>query len=209
MYKLVKPAEYAKETGISRQAVYAKIKRGTLKSKEVSDQIYIVLDDENKLKIEDSTAKAPETNSKFNNIQSVIDSKNETIETLRGRIKDLKESNQQLTSVFRGEIDLLKEAFVEMKKLYSTQIEYKNKTKDSFIEGSVIKKDEPKKEIVWIGAKQLLKTYGHDTSMKAKLKNYFELLYSSGDTRVAKIDGKIRLDERFSSEQIIKEALLD
>jgi len=30
MEKLMKPAEYAKELGISRQAVYAKIKRGIL-----------------------------------------------------------------------------------------------------------------------------------------------------------------------------------
>ncbi|MBD3797858.1 MAG: DUF3972 domain-containing protein, partial [Campylobacterales bacterium] len=44
MSKLVKPAQYAKEAGISRQAVYAKIKRGTLKSKEVDDQLFVVLD---------------------------------------------------------------------------------------------------------------------------------------------------------------------
>ena len=35
MEKLMKPAEYAQKLGISRQAVYAKIKRGILTAKNV------------------------------------------------------------------------------------------------------------------------------------------------------------------------------
>jgi predicted DNA-binding protein YlxM (UPF0122 family) len=34
MSRLIKPSEYAKQSGISRQAVYAKIKKGLLKSKK-------------------------------------------------------------------------------------------------------------------------------------------------------------------------------
>ena len=44
MSKLIKPAQYAKQYNISRQAVYAKIKRGTLRSKEVDGQLFIILD---------------------------------------------------------------------------------------------------------------------------------------------------------------------
>ena len=45
MEKLIKPVEYARQMGISRQAVYAKIKRGILQSKSVDGKLYIVLDD--------------------------------------------------------------------------------------------------------------------------------------------------------------------
>lgn len=45
MSRLVKPIEYAKEQGISRQAVYAKIKKGLLPSKTVEGKIYIVLEE--------------------------------------------------------------------------------------------------------------------------------------------------------------------
>ncbi len=44
MEKLMKPAEYAQEMGISRQAVYAKIKRGILIAKNVEGKLYIVVD---------------------------------------------------------------------------------------------------------------------------------------------------------------------
>ena len=44
MEKLMKPAEYAQELGISRQAVYAKIKRGILTAKNVEGKLYIVVD---------------------------------------------------------------------------------------------------------------------------------------------------------------------
>ena len=43
MDRMVKPAEYAKELGISRQAVYAKIKRGVLNSKNIDGKLYIVV----------------------------------------------------------------------------------------------------------------------------------------------------------------------
>jgi predicted DNA-binding protein YlxM (UPF0122 family) len=46
METLMKPAEYAKELGISRQAVYAKIKKGILTAKEVEGKLYIVVDTE-------------------------------------------------------------------------------------------------------------------------------------------------------------------
>ena len=48
MEKLMKPAEYAKELGISRQAVYAKIKRGILTAKNVDGKLYIVIDNTTK-----------------------------------------------------------------------------------------------------------------------------------------------------------------
>ena len=57
MEKLMKPAEYAKELGISRQAVYAKIKRGILTAKDVEGKLYIVVDSDS----EQKTSKAQAT----------------------------------------------------------------------------------------------------------------------------------------------------
>ncbi len=224
MSKLVKPAQYAKETGISRQAVYAKIKRGTLKSKEVDDQLFVVLDnrsgstygkeqikrdvdnnDDNSLTIKSGKIDVNEAKKGLTSFQSLIDSKNETIETLKERIKDLKESNRQLTSVFRGEIDLLKEAFVEMKRIYVSKLELE-KNKEVILENNYNEFDE---DISWIGVKKFLKLYDYDLSNKAKVKDYLDFLYSAGDTRVANINGKIKINKRFCSEQIIKDALLD
>lgn len=226
MAKLVKPAQFAKETGISRQAVYAKIKRGTLKSKEVDDQLFIVLDD-NRAKAKLSQIKNVDidknsantqvvdsrridttySNQAFTDTNALIDSKNETIETLKCRIKDLKESNQQLTSVFRGEIDLLKEAFVEMKRIYVGRLEYE-KNREIVLENGYIDNDIDN-EVSWVGVKRFLKIYDYDKSHKTKVKDYLDFLYSAGDTRVSKMDGKIKINEKFCSEQILKDALLD
>jgi hypothetical protein len=232
MAKLVKPAVYAKETGISRQAVYAKIKRGTLKSKEVDDQLFIVVDSnsQTKSKLSQSNKQPQDTiaidnvndnsaivnsehirflkqNSTTTDIQALIDSKNETIETLKCRINDLKESNQQLTSVFRGEIDLLKDAFVEMKRIYVSRLE-SEPNKEIILENNYTQNAEDEK-ISWIGVKKFLKIYGYDLSNKAKVKDYLDFLHSAGDTRVGSVDGKIKINEKFCSEQIIKDALLD
>jgi len=43
METLMKPAEYARKLRISRQAVYAKVKKGILASKEVERKLYIVV----------------------------------------------------------------------------------------------------------------------------------------------------------------------
>jgi predicted DNA-binding protein YlxM (UPF0122 family) len=51
MEKLMKPAEYAQELGISRQAVYAKIKRGILRAKNVEGKLYIVVDKNGKQEV--------------------------------------------------------------------------------------------------------------------------------------------------------------
>jgi hypothetical protein len=227
MAKLVKPSQFAKDTGISRQAVYAKLKRGTLKSKEVDNQLFIIIEsskskptsnkENNQNSIDNdlendnlevlTSQDIKKSQNNFSEFQTLIESKNETIETLKGRIRDLKESNQQLTSVFRGEIDLLKEAFVEMKRIYVGKLELEQ-NREIVLENSYTDNmfDE---DISWIGVKKFLKIYGYDLSHKSKLKDYLDFLYSAGDTRVASINGKIKINEKFCSKQIIKDALAD
>ena len=121
MSKLIKPSEYAKQCGISRQAVYAKIKKGLLKSKKVEGQIFIELDS--------SVNLANVKKSSDNNLQSVdskelIEAKDETIKILKDTIEDLKATNNLIVGTLKGEVELLKEAFGEMQLLYRTQIEH-------------------------------------------------------------------------------------
>jgi len=129
MSKLIKPSEYAKQMGISRQAVYAKIKKGILTSKSVDGKLYIVLEEEmnprpqgqsdNTVSGGDNTPSA----ATVSGVQDVLAAKDETIAVLKETIVDLKETNRMITSTLRSEVELLKEAFSEMKMLYSTQIE--------------------------------------------------------------------------------------
>ncbi len=214
MSRLVKPADYAKETGISRQAVYAKIKRGSLASKEIGEQLFIVVDDDSKLKTKAVISSDNQSISKLssaskqsqplsNEFQTIIDAKNETIETLKNRIHDLKDSNQELSLVFRSEIELLKEAFGEMKRIYSHQLEHHEQAT------IILNNDHEKshKKPKWISVKKFLKKFNIDKKHHDKIKQYLHTLYLGGDTRVSLIDDKIRVNLHNSSKEMIEEAL--
>jgi len=132
MGNLIKPSDYAKKMGISRQAVYAKIKRGILTSKRVDGKLYVVQGSE-KNAAATPDKRASETpnpsghasaTSSGKDLRELLAAKDETIGVLKATITDLKETNQMITSTLRSEVDLLKEAFSEMKMLYSTQIEH-------------------------------------------------------------------------------------
>jgi predicted DNA-binding protein YlxM (UPF0122 family) len=218
MTKLVKPADYAKETGISRQAVYAKIKRGSLASKEINEQLFIVVDDDNKSKSKASissddqsplTSKTSSTSKLLqplsNEFQTILDAKNETIDTLKNRIHDLKESNKELSLVFRSEIELLKEAFGEMKRIYSHQLEHHEQAT------IILNNDheDSNKKQKWISVKKFLKKFDVNKKHHDKIKQYLHTLYLGGDTRVSLVDDKIKVNLHNSSKEMIEEALED
>jgi len=117
MEKLLKPSEYAKILGISRQAVYAKIKKGLIKSKNVDGKLYVLVE-------ENKSDTKEELDNQSENFQELIEAKDETISVLKATIEDLKETNKMITSTLRSEVELLKEAFGEMKALYAYQIEH-------------------------------------------------------------------------------------
>jgi predicted DNA-binding protein YlxM (UPF0122 family) len=123
MSRLIKPIEYAAEQGISRQAVYAKIKKGTLNSKTVDGKIYIVVDDvepkEEKNEVEEESV-APH----LVNVKELLASKDQTISVLQESISDLKHTNTEINTTLRGEIELLKQVFTEMRNLYVKQVDY-------------------------------------------------------------------------------------
>jgi len=211
MEKLMKPAEYAKELGISRQAVYAKIKRGILAAKNVEGKLYIVVD--TKAKVQKSseaetkaapknpaatTTSAPQTK----DYKALLAAKDETISVLKGTVKDLKKSNKQISTTLKGEIDLLKEAFHEMRTLYIHQLEHK-KPQDAID----ILTDEETVEVTqerWISIKKFFKQQKiskvkHQEKTVKRLKK----AYKSGDERLMKIEGKLKLNANKNYEDIL------
>ena len=122
MSKLVKPIEYATSQGISRQAVYAKIKKGTLESKTVDGKMYIVVDEvENK---NEKEGKQEEVVPHLVDVKELLSSKEQTISILKESISDLKHTNTEINTTLRGEIELLKQVFTEMRNLYVKQVDY-------------------------------------------------------------------------------------
>ncbi|MCF6243913.1 MAG: DUF3972 domain-containing protein [Sulfurovum sp.] len=208
MEKLMKPVEYAKELGISRQAVYAKIKRGILTAKNVDGKLYIVADtNENKetqKSKKESTVNpplktaSPSTNESKDYL-ALLQAKDETISVLKGTVKDLKQSNKQISKTLRGEIDLLKEAFHEMRTLYTHQLEQKRPSEmiDVYTEEEDISS--------WVGLKKFMK---HENITKEKQKNKvtkrLKKAYKDGDIRLMKIEGKLKINIEEDYKDLLK-----
>ena len=216
MEKLMKPAEYAKELGISRQAVYAKIKRGILTAKNVDGKLYIVVDSlDASGKHEETTPKpkaktdksekpaltAKETVSK--DYKALLEAKDETIAVLKDTVKDLKKSNKQISTTLRGEIDLLKDAFHEMRNLYVHQLEHK--TSQEAIEVLTEEESVDVVEEKWISVKKFFKSLGvkkekHQEELYKRLKKALK----SGDERFVKEEGKLKINANKSYEDLVK-----
>lgn len=210
MEKLMKPAEYAKELGISRQAVYAKIKRGILTAKDVEGKLYIVVDSASDQKTSTPqvpTSPKPQSNAPkqhanvktLQEYKQLLDAKNETIAVLKGTVEDLKESNRQMSSTLKGEIDLLKAAFSEMKSLYTHRIE-QMKSEQSVKSEEVLdaKVKEPKQARVleeWVSSKKFFKENDiRSDEEKKRVQKKLKKAYKRGDQRLIKEDGKFKID---------------
>ncbi|NOR55052.1 MAG: DUF3972 domain-containing protein [Sulfurovum sp.] len=220
MEKLMKPAEYAKELGISRQAVYAKIKRGILTAKDVEGKLYIVVD-KNETKPSGTqpasttvkkTPVAKVQNTDLKDYKALLSAKDETISVLKGTVKDLKKSNKQISTTLKGEIDLLKEAFHEMRSLYVRQLEHKLPEVEEIIE-VVEAQDSEKgkaqeaevKSKKWIGLKKFFKMHNimkekHQEKVLKRLGKAFK----KDDSRLRNVAGKLKLNAEKSYEDILK-----
>ncbi len=119
MQQLVKPSEYAQMHGLSRQSVYAKIKRGTLPSRKIDGRYYVIVAEDVDPQIDKSVSQEPiEHVSLIDEYREILKAKDETIAVLKASIEDLKEANAQITQTLQEEIDLLKQAFNEMRSIY-------------------------------------------------------------------------------------------
>jgi len=105
--------------GLSRQSVYAKIKRGTLPSRKIDGRYYVIVAEDVEPQIDKSESQEPiEHVSLINEYREILKAKDETIAVLKASIEDLKEANAQITQTLQEEIDLLKQAFNEMRSIY-------------------------------------------------------------------------------------------
>ena len=210
----MKPAEYAQELGISRQAVYAKIKRGILTAKNVEGKLYIVVDKTEQkqtaktVKTPTSKPKTTATSSKSaeKDYKSLLAAKDETISVLKGTVKDLKKSNKQISTTLKGEIDLLKEAFHEMRSLYVMQLEQKKPEQQEVIEVEEeidVKKEMPKGK--WIGLKKFFKVHKVvKEKQQEKIIKRLSKAFKKDDTRMMNVGGKLKLDADASYKDILK-----
>jgi len=220
METLMKPAEYARKLGISRQAVYAKIKKGILAVKEVEGKLYIVVD--NTLAAETApqassspaSQNRPSSSSSSKNrtlpeeYQKLLAAKDETIAVLRETVEDLKESNRQISTTLKGEIDLLKSAFSEMRSLYLQRIDQMKLSQSAHVERDTLEADvspSQEAEVIreWISAKRFLKQH-HLIKEKEKILKRLKKAYRRGDARICEIDGKLKIDAAKNYEDILE-----
>ncbi len=195
MSRLIKPSQYAKELGISRQAVYAKIKKGSLKAKKVEGQLFIELD--NSLNIEHK-------NHNFNgNNQDLLAAKDETIKILKETIEDLKATNNLIIGTLKGEVDLLKAAFNEMQVLYRNQI--KNlQTKPLEIEHQQIAKEKDDTDIDFIEINILIDGFNLNKKESKRFNKIAKKFQKDGDFRFMKIDNKLLALQNASYSDILE-----
>lgn len=215
MEKLMKPTEYAQKLGISRQAVYAKIKRGILTAKNVEGKLYIVLDKETETKDQENVSKeekvvkktthTPVQKQDNTDYKALLKAKDETISVLKGTVKDLKKTNKQITSTLKGEIDLLKEAFYEMRTLYVHQLEQK---KSQQIDEAIdIVTDEvlPEEDENWIGVKKFFKAHKiKKEKVQDKIMKRVKKAYKLGDERIMKVENKLKFNAHKSYEDLLE-----
>ncbi len=149
MQRLIKPADYAKEKGISRQAVYAQIKKGSLPSKRVGGKIYVIQEQE------PPPTKSEDVEESLTQMEALLEAKEEIISVLKKSILDLKESNRMISDTLRSEVELLKEAFVEMQSLYTAQIE-RMRQKDAQSTPKELLESKANESAVWIEAEAFL-----------------------------------------------------
>ncbi len=220
MGNLIKPADYAAKMGISRQAVYAKIKKGILSSRNIGGKIFIVLD--NKSSVDNSGQGSSKSSSSKasaamggENQEKLLAAKDETISILRETITDLKETNKMITSTLRGEVDLLKEAFSEMKMLYSLQLEHKKAPAeeiDSIAVDSVDSMPEAAEEAMpeeepeaWIELSDFYALHNITKAKKQKkIEKKLKKRLKKGDPRIDRFNGEILFLADADFEDILK-----
>ncbi|WP_456383606.1 DUF3972 domain-containing protein [Hydrogenimonas sp.] len=217
MQQLVKPSEYAKMHGLSRQSVYAKIKRGTLPSRKIDGRYYVIVASDIESDIDKPPAEEKiEQVSLIDEYRQILEAKDETIEVLKASIEDLKEANAQITRTLQQEITLLKQAFHEMKLIYQRNYQLTHMTHTSPEEGDSIelepeipeethvekerekRKSEKKKkrkkkehhdEECWIPLGDLIQRQKYNYNKAKEVVKQFKKAYKKGDKRIKKQNG--------------------
>jgi len=219
MQQLVKPSEYAKMHGLSRQSVYAKIKRGTLPSRKIDGRYYVIVASDIESEVDKpSTDEKIEHVSLIDEYREILKAKDETIEVLKAAIEDLKEANAQITQTLQQEITLLKQAFHEMKVIYQrdyqlTHSESGDAVSEKEAGGHIEvepeetpppifkekekekkskkekKKSKEKEDECWIPLGDLIQRQQYSYNKAKQVVKRFKKAYKKGDKRVKKQNG--------------------
>jgi len=215
MGNLIKPADYAAQMGISRQAVYAKIKKGILPSRNIGGKIFIVLDNKaesvDKTRAQNSISDNKEKSVGREDQAKLLAAKDETIAILRETITDLKETNKMITSTLRGEVELLKEAFSEMKMLYSLQLEHKQEAPISDtvapieIDTADTAIDENEAQEEWMELNDFYALYNITKPKKQKkIAKMLKKRFKKGDSRIDRFNGELLFLADATFDDIVK-----
>jgi predicted DNA-binding protein YlxM (UPF0122 family) len=216
MSKLVKPTEYAQSQGISRQAVYAKIKKGILTSKTVDGKIYIVMDKEFHHTFEEQLLNEKDiedTASHLIDVKELLHSKEQTIAILKESISDLKQTNTEINTTLRGEIELLKQVFTEMRSLYVKQVDYMSSEKNLELEArytkdeiaSIETKVAEEEDECWITLEEFFDRSDIKKEKKRlKIEKRLKKAFKKGDSRIKREHGRIYLSCYHFYEDILK-----
>ena len=197
MEKLVKPADYAKMVGISRQAVYMKIKKGVIPSQVVDGKLYVVVDDDTSNSESISSLDKESSEASIESYIELIKAKDETISILKDTIAELKESNKMITTTLKSEVELLKESFYEMKRLYTLQLEHiSSKEEREAIDIEALYLDG------WIEIDEWIKEYNLSTKKAKKILKRVKKLAKKGNSSIKVEDSKYYIKEGLSIKDI-------
>ncbi len=217
MQQLVKPSEYAQMHGLSRQSVYAKIKRGTLPSRKIDGRYYVIVAEDVEPQIDKSVSQEPiEHVSLINEYREILKAKDETIAVLKASIEDLKEANAQITQTLQEEINLLKQAFNEMRSIYRSghhlphakegaaseeeehievepdeevPQEESRKSDEKQKREKKRKKGQEEEEECWIPLGDLIQRKQYNYNRAKQVVKRFKKAYKKGDRRIKKQNG--------------------
>ena len=216
MQQLIKPSEYAQKYGLSRQSVYAKIKRGTLPARKIDGRYYVIVATDIESETDAHEEKTVNDKEKIEHVslideyREIIKAKDETIEVLKNSIEDLKEANKQITNTLQDEIALLKQAFHEMRAIYLTNYQITHQTKaetettidieteEESTEKSIKKdnseiktetKNDHDTEECWIPLGDLIQRQQYNYNKAKQVVKRFKKAYKRGDKRIKKQNG--------------------
>ncbi|BBG66843.1 hypothetical protein NNO_2140 [Hydrogenimonas sp.] len=219
MQQLVKPSEYAQMHGLSRQSVYAKIKRGTLPSRKIDGRYYVIVAEDIEPQVDKEGGQEPiEHVSLINEYREILKAKDETISVLKASIEDLKEANAQITKTLQEEINLLKQAFNEMRSIYKSEHhlahikEERVAKEEEHIEAETDeepsdtqtesekpaakekrekrkKKGDEREEDCWIPLGDLIQRKQYNYNRAKQVVKRFKKAYKKGDKRIKKQNG--------------------
>lgn len=205
--------------GLSRQSVYAKIKRGTLPSRKIDGRYYVIVAEDIEPQVDKEGGQEPiEHVSLINEYREILKAKDETISVLKASIEDLKEANAQITKTLQEEINLLKQAFNEMRSIYKSEHhlahikEERVAKEEEHIEAETDeepsdtqtesekpaakekrekrkKKGDEREEDCWIPLGDLIQRKQYNYNRAKQVVKRFKKAYKKGDKRIKKQNG--------------------